>query len=1012
MKKKITAMILSAVMVFGILPVSAFMAFAEDDTEATVAAPIEIGATYDWYSAEAEVYTLTSVSDLAGLAKITQNYAVANDNKDETVPVEGIAQDNFAGMTVLLASNLVFTEGQYWYYNDGTTVYDYRINAFAGTFDGGENTITNLTFLHTAGTNQNVGLFSTLAADGAVNNLKIDTVMGTFGKEVRYGTVAATLDGDVDNCDLKNINITVSAGVFRGGALGYSVGNGGGSDISDCSLDGFTVVNNASDGVITYSGLLGTVKAGTTVTGCAVNDITLDAKDQIQNVGGLIGLAKNTTVKECSVSSAAFISGYRLSYTGGLAGQFGTGNGASSVENCTAEDIIISGAVVKRSSGNGEEGTGGFVGAIESGTVVKNCQVSNASVSATEDGNQIGGFIGNVNIGEVIDCSADAVNITISGIGEAVGTGCVGGFAGQTRAGASKLDNCVLTNLNIVVKDNSVIPNIGGFVGNIGTDTTIVSCSASGTIDTSAASLGEEFLVGGFVSNLGWGGACVVEIDDCVAAVDISAVGTAGGFLCITQDMGDGSSLATVTVSGSSATGDVSSASGAAGGFIGMGNRGTFENCSASGTVCGDVAGGFVGTITPNTSTAEEKSLTISDSSASGIVLGGTYASGFAGTVMTVDDNGNNSTSVMVDSSSAAALVAGADANTVIDEFASDITKGESSYTATDITVSGETLKVLDESATLTLNNGSITAPAGTTVQFSDSEPIVTTDGILVSAREFVVTADKETVVIGETVEVSVTLKGTDLVGAEWTLAYDSTRFELVSENKTYAYAAQTGKSTFDASELLATYIFKAIVLEPNGLSARFTVEGADAWTFGEASRGDSVVYSRVTAAEVKTVDPDYEVYVNTSSESGADYVAGKKLVLVYTNSPDISFSYAGTAMYNTSAKYKKEGYEYSFATVVDAVSSDYAENVAIVYSAVTPDYVLTESAVEYDLNNSGEFNLRDVTVVFGVYNGDAFAFENYMKLVLNSDFNSDGVVDGYDTDAYVQAYGSILGAN
>ncbi len=659
MKKKITAIGLSALMTFSVMPMSAFSAFAEGTT------PTEITASYDWYSTptdDVDVYEIDTIGELAGLAKLTQG-AVSE--------VGTTAATTFAGDVVKLTANLTFADGQYWYYNDGTTVHDYRINNFAGTFDGQEKTIKNLTFLHTAGTNQNVGLFSKLAADGAVNNLTFDTVTGTFSDELRYGTVAATLDGDVDNCHLKNINITVSDGVFRGAALGYSVGNSDGSNITDCTLDGFNVENKASDGVITFSGLLGTVKAGTTVTGCTADNITLYAKKEIQNAGGLIGIAKKTTVKDCSVSSVSIISGYRLSYTGGLAGQFGTGNGASLIENCTAEDITISGVVVKRSGGNGEDGTGGFIGAIETGTIVKKCSIFNVSLTVTEDGNQIGGFVGNVNIGEVIDCSADVVNITISGVGETVGAGCVGGFAGQTRAGTTAFDNCILTNLNIVVKENAIIPNIGGFVGNIdGTDATFVNCSANGTIDADSASFSEEFLVGGFASNLGWGGSCAAELDGCVADVDIETKGVAGGFLGVAQDNGSGSSLATVTISNSSATGDVTSTSGVAGGFIGTGSRGTFENCEANGNVSGYVAGGFVGTITPNTSTADEKSLTISDSSVNGTVTGSTIASGFVGTITASAENDTNATSVTIENCIATPDVYSENGTTV--EFATE----------------------------------------------------------------------------------------------------------------------------------------------------------------------------------------------------------------------------------------------------------------------------------------------------------------------------------------------------
>ncbi len=175
------------------------------------------------------------------------------------------------------------------------------------------------------------------------------------------------------------------------------------------------------------------------------------------------------------------------------------------------------------------------------------------------------------------------------------------------------------------------------------------------------------------------------------------------------------------------------------------------------------------------------------------------------------------------------------------------------------------------------------------------------------SERAFVVTADSSTCVIGQTVTITVTLEGTDLVGATWILEYDKTKFvPLTGENtgtiSGEKYVGAEDRDTFDAEEKMAVYTFRAIVQAPDGVASSFTVTGGDAWTMDEAIAGDTVVPATVTPATVTTVDPAYLVEVDATN----DYVAGKKLVLVYTNSDDISFTYDGTVMYDVSEKYTK----------------------------------------------------------------------------------------------------------
>ncbi len=282
---------------------------------------------------------------------------------------------------------------------------------------------------------------------------------------------------------------------------------------------------------------------------------------------------------------------------------------------------------------------------------------------------------------------------------------------------------------------------------------------------------------------------------------------------------------------------------------------------------------------------------------------------------------------------------------------------------------------------------------------------VVTIDGKRVLDRGIIVTTDKEKCVYGDTVQVTVTLNGKDIAGAEWTLTYDPDMFELVSgEAKGVKFA--TGEDVFAATEELGTYTFKVIAEIQDTAMSEFAVTNAKAQTRDEAVM-NIVPEVSVTPVNVEVSAPYYEVEVGEN-----DYVAGKKLVLVHTKETSISFSYAGETMYDVTAKYGKVGYSKTFALVVDALAEtvvidDYKAKVSIVYADIDDAYVISYNKAEpnYDLNGSEAVELGDVIVAFGVYNAYDNYFENYMKVVLNADVNADGIVDVNDTGAFVTAY-------
>ena len=131
-------------------------------------------------------------------------------------------------------------------------------------------------------------------------------------------------------------------------------------------------------------------------------------------------------------------------------------------------------------------------------------------------------------------------------------------------------------------------------------------------------------------------------------------------------------------------------------------------------------------------------------------------------------------------------------------------------------------------------------------------------------------------------------------------------------------------------------------------------------------------------------------VYVTEITE----YVAGYKLVLVYTNS-NATFTYANAAMYDvTSAGYKynkADEYSHVYALVVNGTAD--TDKVA----AGTTPVVEILNCSDLDVNKSGSVDLRDAVAVVAVYNANETYMTKYMAIVLEADVNHDKHVSSND---------------
>lgn len=146
------------------------------------------------------------------------------------------------------------------------------------------------------------------------------------------------------------------------------------------------------------------------------------------------------------------------------------------------------------------------------------------------------------------------------------------------------------------------------------------------------------------------------------------------------------------------------------------------------------------------------------------------------------------------------------------------------------------------------------------------------------------------------------------------------------------------------------------------------------------------------------------------------DYIAGYRLVLVYTNVDKAYFTYKGQEMYDVSdAPYEYYDYDFTtmtatkdtteykhiYAIVVDAEygyedttenEAMYANNVEFASETAKPEKILYNS----DINYTGELDVEDFSITNGVYNV-LYRGKAFITRLLKADVNGNKLVDTED---------------
>ncbi|WP_300257797.1 GLUG motif-containing protein [uncultured Alistipes sp.] len=183
---------------------------------------------------------------------------------------------------------------------------DYN-HQYAGTFDGGDHTITGLTVTTS---DQYAGLFGYIGSGGKVMNVVLEDVQITSDNSSgSVGGVAGNSWGTIENCSVSG---SVSGTTFAGGVVGSQWGG----SITGCSSSA-TV-----KGVIFAGGIAGETNSGASLTGCyATDDVTVE-NDGTNNshAGGVVGYNGGGTLTACYATGSVTGSGSGTIYVGGVTG--------------------------------------------------------------------------------------------------------------------------------------------------------------------------------------------------------------------------------------------------------------------------------------------------------------------------------------------------------------------------------------------------------------------------------------------------------------------------------------------------------------------------------------------------------------------------------------------------------------------------------------------------------------------------------------------------------------------
>ena len=411
----------------------------------------------------------------------TERFTISNEEQLLAFAQMVNSGKDFENKIVTLSQSIMLT-GENWTPIGSADVFDddYDEDAapsFAGTFDGGDYSISNLTLSYGIEDSDPVydygGLFGHVT--GTIQNVNLVSANITVASG-QFGGIAGFLDetGKIENCTVSG---AISGAQWNGDLLGASIGGIVGKSkgtITSCSND-----SDISNSVEYVGGIVGQLEVGT-VDGC-VNTGSISGKRYIGGIAGAVkvGTTNTAVISDCS-NKGNICAEEATSENQGFGGIVGMTTGDVSISDCSNSGAI---------SARAKDWVGGIVGQLYSGGTVEDCS-NDASV---EGATKVGGIIG-----YALANSGDGYEIKgCENSGAITGTSKVGGIAGVTSADRNKdtiLSVSGCTNAGTVSGSESV----GGIVGNhnsgegVGNDeaaATVSGCINTGTVPGSGGAI-------------------------------------------------------------------------------------------------------------------------------------------------------------------------------------------------------------------------------------------------------------------------------------------------------------------------------------------------------------------------------------------------------------------------------------------------------------------------------------------------------------------------------------------
>ena len=413
---------------------------------------------------------------------------------------------------------LAMTQSGKYYLSNDITISSSYANTFKGTLDGNGYKII-------IAEGSNVSPFSQIAG-ATFKNLTVEGVINVTSRTT-YGGISPLGYGNFENVTVKVgisamvVDSFTGVAISQGGFIGKVSGN---CTFTNCTNEGsVTLITTAhltdadTAGIGGFAGALSTANATVTFNNC-INNASMVCHEPDLNVGGFVGVSRNTTVNMTKCTNNGFIVGTSSTNHRGIGGFFGTvsnadhptakitlktcknaakieGNGSyghvggiigrlSSVHYLTLEDINNQGSVTNTVTK--WEGVGGLVG------IMGDTSESSTGVYLFKDCINLSGVAG-YNAGGMVgfDSSLHGVTLTfLRCVNKGAVSGRAGGYAGgiigraDSKYSALEFDTC-LNIATVTTADGGY--GVGGIAGNVGSSgithtPTFTNCVNTGNI--------------------------------------------------------------------------------------------------------------------------------------------------------------------------------------------------------------------------------------------------------------------------------------------------------------------------------------------------------------------------------------------------------------------------------------------------------------------------------------------------------------------------------------------------